>query len=157
MTSSIYGFAGDKNGSEVTLVDPNDHWTTHRYYEAPSYFDQVNLFPASTTLLSSHSVVQKSKMTAAAFLMSPPKLMMIDPKILMEKELPPLPHEIATHNNNSNFYAANKSSHPFVHNSNDPNSILKQMFLDYNPSFHRNAQHLQQQHHHRQQDRKSVV
>ncbi|KAF9334211.1 hypothetical protein BGZ91_010933, partial [Linnemannia elongata] len=148
MPSSIYGLASDKNASEVTLVDPIDNWTTHRYQETPSYFDHINLSPAPTTLLSSHSVVQKSRITAAASLMSPSKLMMIDPKILMEKELPPLPHEMAAHNNNNNFYATNKSSHPFVHNNNDPNSILTQMFLDYNPSFQYNAQ--QQHHHHRQ-------
>ncbi|KAF9538824.1 hypothetical protein EC957_006172 [Mortierella hygrophila] len=112
MTSSIYGLSGDKNASEITLVDPIDHWTNHQYHEAPSYFDQVNLSPTSTTLLSSHSVVQKSKMTAAASLMSPSQLMMIDPKILMEKELPPLPHEMETHSDN-NFYATNKSSHLF--------------------------------------------
>ncbi|KAG0066587.1 hypothetical protein BGZ89_007131, partial [Linnemannia elongata] len=151
MPSSIYGLASDKNASEVTLVDPIDNWTTHRYQETPSYFDHTNLSPAPTTLLSSHSVVQKSRMTAAASLMSPSKLMMIDPKILMEKELPPLPHEMAAHNNNNNFHATNKSSHLFIHNSNDPNSILTQMFLDYNPSFQYNAQHPQQQHHHHRQ------
>ncbi|KAF9279224.1 hypothetical protein BGZ88_000097, partial [Linnemannia elongata] len=151
MPSSIYGLASDKNASEVTLVDPIDNWTTHRYQETPSCFDHTNLSPAPTTLLSSHSVVQKSRITASASLMSPSKLMMIDPKILMEKELPPLPHEMAAHNSNNIFHATNKSSHPFVHNNNDPNSILTQMFLDYNPSFQYNAQHPPQQHHHHRQ------
>lgn len=130
-TISIYGLAGDKNASEVTLVDPIDHWTTHRYQDAPSYFKHTNLSPVTTTLLSPNSGVQKSKLTAAS-LVSPSKLRMIDPKILMEKELPPLPHEISTYNNNIN----------------DSNSTLAQIFLDYNPHSQQQAQ--QQEHHHRQ-------
>ncbi|KAG0298909.1 hypothetical protein BGZ96_004216 [Linnemannia gamsii] len=130
-TTSIYGLAGDKNTSEVTLVDPIDHWTTHRYHDAPSSLDLTNLSPMSTTLLSPNSGIQKSKL-AATSLMSPSKLRMIDPKILMEKELPPLPHEIAAYNSNIN----------------DPNSVLAQMFLDYNPHSQQHAQ--QPPHHHRQ-------
>ncbi|KAF8941476.1 hypothetical protein BGZ47_007367 [Haplosporangium gracile] len=144
-TTSIYGIAGDRNASEVTLVDPIDHWTTHRYYNVPSYFDHVNLSSTSTTLLSPNSGVQKSKMAAAASFMSPSKLMMIDPKVLMEKELPPLPHEMAAHDSN-NFHATNRSTLPYINNS-DPNSILAQMFLDYNPHYQQHAQHQQQQQH----------
>ncbi|KAG0321545.1 hypothetical protein BGZ97_011050 [Linnemannia gamsii] len=65
-TTSIYGLADDKNASEVTLVDPFDHWTAHRYQEAPSYFDPTRLSPVSTNLLSPNSGVQKSKLAAAS-------------------------------------------------------------------------------------------
>ncbi|KAF9146366.1 hypothetical protein BG015_011623 [Linnemannia schmuckeri] len=145
-TTSIYGLAGERNASEVTLVDPTDHWTTHRYYNAPSYSDHVNLSSTSTTLLSPNSGVQKSMMAAAASFVSPSKLMMVDHKILMEKELPPLPYEIAPHDSN-NFHATNRSTLPYI-NNNDPNSILAQMFLDYNPHYQQHAQH-----HHQQQQR----
>ncbi|KAG0206393.1 hypothetical protein BGX33_007439 [Mortierella sp. NVP41] len=118
--ASIYGLSADTNASEVTLVDPIDHWTTHRYQDAHSYFEHVPHAPLN--------VIQKTKTTST---MTPAKLMMIDPKILMEKELPPLPHEatnatkvvlpIVNHSNTNN------------NNSNDPNSIMSQLFLAYNP------------------------
>ncbi|KAF9125864.1 hypothetical protein BGW39_007104 [Mortierella sp. 14UC] len=162
--TSIYNLTADKNASEETLVDPIDHWTTHRYQDDRNYFDHPSTLSSSLPLSNPY----KTKLVGASML-SPAKLVMIDPKIMMEKELPPLPHEMSaaqhgshghsysqSHNSNttnknamlpplpasSSFQSNNYNSN---NNSNDPDSIMTQMFLQYNPPA------IQQQHHRQSQ------
>ncbi|KAG0258661.1 hypothetical protein BGZ95_004902 [Linnemannia exigua] len=154
---SIYNLTADKNASEETLVDPIDHWTTHRYQDGRNYLDTSS---SSFLSLSNPSGDYKNKLDGRASMMSSAKLMMIDPKILLEKELPPLPHETKTtvhssshthsHNNATNkttLFPPLASSCPSHSNNNDPDSIMTQMFLEYNPP-PPSQQQLQQQPHH---------
>ncbi|KAF9922214.1 hypothetical protein FBU30_007700 [Linnemannia zychae] len=116
--TSMYGHFSDKNASEVTLVDPVDHWTTHQY-----------LSTSACNSSSNHTDVTKVDTS----MLSPSKLMVFNPKYLMEKELPPLPHQASNQNNLVRLLPlASSSSTAFHANSLDPAWIMSQMFHEYN-------------------------
>ncbi|KAF9907764.1 hypothetical protein EC991_010634 [Linnemannia zychae] len=120
--TSIYNLKACQNASEETLVDPIDHWTAHRYQDGSIYFNHASTLTSILPLSNPY----KNKLGGTSML-SPAKLMMIDPKILLEKELPPLPHEmmpVAQHGSYNSSHSFN--SHSFnSHSSNSHSSNMQ--------------------------------
>ncbi|KAF9948307.1 hypothetical protein BGZ65_008166, partial [Modicella reniformis] len=77
-TTSIYGVpSADANASSVTLVDPVNHWMTHRYVDSNSVMEHYGFSNTGTSTATTCAAKKVGYLNGG----------------IQDKELPPLPHE----------------------------------------------------------------
>ncbi|KAF8955360.1 hypothetical protein BGZ46_002660 [Entomortierella lignicola] len=114
---SLYSIPLDGNTSTSTLVDPVSHWMTHHYHGDASFFDYSNNQPPMYTFGQSYSKPGLPFYDTEKTATSQDKLMTT---VTIDKDLPLLPHE--------SMALSQSTSPPW----DDPNSILSQLFAQYN-------------------------
>ncbi|KAF9279369.1 hypothetical protein BGZ68_007958 [Mortierella alpina] len=116
--SSFYGLAEDMNASSSTLVDPVNNWMTHRYQDASTLFEHLDLSDVNKV---AYQCNRRSNVKKTLDLQADMKGPMGMTHLMLDKDLPPLPLEISV-----------QDSCFDTPSSDDPQMILSHLYAEYN-------------------------